>query len=127
MLFQTLCVKALLSLAVPSVVLGTSIPNSDRDLSEVDTDIQFESGVPEFTALEKRFETHLLPRALTADESGALKIHNNARAEKNLKPLAWDHGLWQEALAYAKVLAKKGKLEHASDRNGHGENLGKVW
>lgn len=133
MLFQSLCAQALVAFALPSFVLGSAIP---RDVSDIDAGVTLATLEPQFfaldtitarEALEEDIDTpHLAARALTADEAESFRIHNAARKEKGLKPLVWDQKLWQDALAYAKVLAKKGRLEHSTNRNGQGENLGFV-
>ncbi|KAK8118201.1 uncharacterized protein PG998_006482 [Apiospora kogelbergensis] len=63
--------------------------------------------------------------AISQDAQKALNLHNNKRKGKNLKALTWDDKLAQNATAYAKVLAQKGKLEHSpgSSRPNQGENL----
>ena len=55
-----------------------------------------------------------------ADAIHALKIHNDARASKHLKPLQWDDHLENQATEYAKVLA------HASNGLKHSTNLGEL-
>lgn len=54
-----------------------------------------------------------------------LAVHNQARDAAGVPRLAWSNELAREALAWAKVLAGKGRMEHASEtvRRGKGENL----
>ncbi|KAL7624219.1 hypothetical protein AAE478_005778 [Parahypoxylon ruwenzoriense] len=63
--------------------------------------------------------------ALSPDQQEALKIHNNKRGQKGVKPLAWDNKLARDAETYAKHLAQIGRLEHSSgdQRPNQGENL----
>jgi hypothetical protein len=55
----------------------------------------------------------------------ALAVHNQERTQLGLPPLAWDCSLEHEAALWARALAQRGKLEHASaaERGGAGENL----
>lgn len=80
----------------------------------------------EFDLEEDEDGTHtLVARAPSADQNEALKLHNAARSKKKVKALVWDSDLAYKAKAYAKVLAKKGTLEHSSSssRPNQGENL----
>jgi len=54
-----------------------------------------------------------------------LAVHNSERAELGLRPLAWSNSLAQEAAGWANVIAREGRLRHASqyERKSHGENL----
>jgi hypothetical protein len=78
----------------------------------------------------------VLPALLAAAPSGAqapdnrfagpvLAVHNRERALVGVRPLAWDAGLAAAAAGYARTLAARGRLEHASReaRGGTGENL----
>lgn len=123
---------------LPSLVLGTAIPSDRRDLLKVDdvnADVIIYSGSPELLTVnadvliardeEESFISHLFPRALSKDQSDALKAHNDARKEKKLKALLWDNKLQAEALKWAKELAKNDKMKHSTgdQRKGQGENL----
>ena len=60
-------------------------------------------------------------------ESGAfparvLDIHNAERQRLAVAPLSWDEDLARDAADWARVLARKGHLEHSSQRS-QGENL----
>lgn len=129
--------QALALSALPSLVVGKAIPSDPRDLLKVD-DVNAEvivySAPPELLTLnvevfverdEEPSLPHLLPRALSKDQSDALKAHNDARKKKKLKALAWDSKLQAEALKWAKELAKNDKMKHSSgnQRKGQGENL----
>ena len=59
----------------------------------------------------------------THDAANALKIHNDARAKKNLAPLKWDDDLSHQATEYAKVLAAADHGLKHSGKSGEGENL----
>ena len=59
---------------------------------------------------------------LTDDAQGALKIHNDARAEVGIAPLIWSTELSKQAQDYARRLAKMGKLVHSKSTS-DGENL----
>jgi pathogenesis-related protein 1 len=61
--------------------------------------------------------------SLSPDIKGALEVHNRARAEVGVAAMAWDEALATEAQAYAERLVKLRDLVHATDANGHGENL----
>lgn len=58
--------------------------------------------------------------ALTADQQGALDLHNAGRKALKYPNLTWDAGLQSKAQAWANELAKRGKLQHAGVG---GENL----
>lgn len=60
---------------------------------------------------------------LSADFQAGLKSHNDARAAAGMAPLTHSASLAAEAQAYAQQLVAIGSLQHAQDRNGHGENL----
>lgn len=62
----------------------------------------------------------------TDDAAAALKIQNDARAEKNLGPLNWDDNLSHQATEYAQTLANANNgLQHSSGPHdpSQGENL----
>jgi uncharacterized protein YkwD len=61
-------------------------------------------------------------QTLTADQSTALRIHNNARSAQHLNALHWDPSLAVAATNYAQHLAQINKLQHSSG-SGQGENL----
>ena len=55
-----------------------------------------------------------------------MALHNRARADYGVRPLAWDEGLAQSAAAYARVLARSGLFRHDPQtgvRIKQGENL----
>ena len=79
---------------------------------------------------EKRSILHqLFARALTDDQTAALKLHNDARKKVKVSALKWSTELEADALAYAKKIAKAGKMTHSAgkDRPGQGENLAYAW
>ncbi|XP_031549606.1 cell wall protein PRY3-like isoform X2 [Actinia tenebrosa] len=54
----------------------------------------------------------------------SLEAHNKYRAQHNVQALTWSNSIAREAEAWAKTLAKKGKLMHNKDRkSGEGENI----
>ncbi|KAF5004935.1 hypothetical protein FDECE_8588 [Fusarium decemcellulare] len=77
----------------------------------------------------KRGGSSLAPRALTADQKEALRLHNVARAKVKNKALIWDTNLETAARAWAKKVAQKGKLEHSQSatRPNQGENMAYAW
>lgn len=66
---------------------------------------------------------HTQPPANEAER--LLVVHNAERTRLGLPPLAWSASLARDAGDYARVLAARGRLEHASAqaRKGRGENL----
>ncbi|KAJ4127962.1 hypothetical protein NW768_008245 [Fusarium equiseti] len=97
--------------------------NADGDDADDDDDDDEASN-------EKRSVFHqLFARALTSDQTEALKLHNDARKKVKVSALKWDTKLEAEALAYAKKIAKAGKMKHSEgkDRPGQGENLAYAW
>ena len=58
---------------------------------------------------------------LTKDKSSALKVHNDARSEVGTPPLVWSEKLEEQALKYAKQIARTNNLKHSSTQDG--ENL----
>ncbi|KAF7551266.1 hypothetical protein G7Z17_g5143 [Cylindrodendrum hubeiense] len=140
MLFSTVSARLLL-LGVPSVVMGGLIPFFNRDVRSDSTpsDLTVITGEPEFILLgskrsqsaEELLERDLTiePRALTADQTESLRLHNVARAKKKVKALRWSPTLQKNALVWAKKLAKLGKLEHSvyGERINQGENLAYSW
>lgn len=85
---------------------------------------------PEDESPDKRSLSNLLfPRALTADQKEALRLHTVARQKKRVKALVWDTKLETEARAWARKIAKSGKLAHSAgkDRPNQGENLAYAW
>lgn len=55
-----------------------------------------------------------------------IAVHNEARRQYGVPPLAWDETLARDAATYAQVLARTGRFVHASvplRRAGQGENL----
>jgi uncharacterized protein YkwD len=67
----------------------------------------------------------IFSRALSPDYQQALKLHNDARAKKKLKPLVWDSKLYSAARAWAKHMANTSTFAHSpsKDRPNQGENL----
>lgn len=136
MLFPTFCTQALLSLALTSFVAGTTVSADEQlpDLSEYPTDVTVLAGEPEYNKPGKlrirdsedaSFTSELVARALSNDENEALRLHNVARAKHSIPGLVWDAELANNALSWAKEIAKKGKLEHSTSaqRPNQGENL----
>ena len=62
---------------------------------------------------------------LGPNKQEVLDAHNSKRKAKGLNPLAWDKQFENDALAYARHLARIEKLEHSSgdSRSNQGENL----
>ncbi|TLS20906.1 uncharacterized protein PpBr36_10719 [Pyricularia pennisetigena] len=60
---------------------------------------------------------------LSQDFQAGLSSHNAARAAVGLPPLKYNQALATEAAGYAQQLVGIGSLQHAENRNGHGENL----
>lgn len=58
---------------------------------------------------------------LTEDKLRALKVHNDARSEVGTPPLVWSENLEEQALKYAKQIARTNNYKHSSTRDG--ENL----
>lgn len=54
-----------------------------------------------------------------------LAVHNAERSRLGIAPLAWDSQLAAAAAGYARLLERKGRLEHSpvESRPGQGENL----
>jgi hypothetical protein len=76
--------------------------------------------------IDQRTSETPMPRGAGLLKSAMLAGHNGARAYAGLPPLMWDDGLATDAAAYAQVLARTGKFEHARQVNGpgrEGENL----
>ncbi|CAF3494738.1 unnamed protein product [Fusarium graminearum] len=71
----------------------------------------------------------LFSRGITSDQKEALNRHNSARKAVKVAALKWDTKLEADALAYAKKIAKAGKMVHseAKTRPGQGENLAYAW
>lgn len=71
----------------------------------------------------------LLPELVAAKARDAelasqlLEAHNAERARLGIAPLRWSPALAQQASTWADNLAQRGRLEHARDRSGAGENL----
>jgi uncharacterized protein YkwD len=76
--------------------------------------------------IDQRTSDAPMPRGAGLLKSAMLDGHNEARAAVGLPPLVWDDRLAGDAAAYAQVLARSGKFEHARQVNGpgrEGENL----
>lgn len=58
-----------------------------------------------------------------ADYAQALALHNAARHTVGCSPLSWSPKLAAEAQGYADQLARRSRLEHATDLVDCGENL----
>jgi hypothetical protein len=71
----------------------------------------------------------LFSRAITSDQKESLSLHNAARKKVKVAELKWDTKLEADALAYAKKIAKAGKMVHSEGktRPGQGENLAYAW
>ncbi|RGP77259.1 hypothetical protein FLONG3_4774 [Fusarium longipes] len=71
----------------------------------------------------------LFTRAISSDQKEALSLHNAARKKVKVDALKWDTKLASDALAYAKKIAKAGKMVHSDGktRPGQGENLAYAW
>ena len=65
--------------------------------------------------------------AQNACQMEALKLHNTLRARHGVPALVLDDDINRKAQAYADYLAKSGRFQHSSDRNGLGENLYTAW
>ena len=57
----------------------------------------------------------------SADRTIALKVHNDARKEVGVAPLVWSKKLEEQALKYAKQIARTNNYKHSNTRDG--ENL----
>ncbi|KAK7214836.1 hypothetical protein V2G26_002839 [Clonostachys chloroleuca] len=92
------------------------------DETQVDLPVEIINAV-----IEEQATRDLETRA-TEGQLKAVTLHNNERKKKNLANLVWDAKLGADAFAYAKKLAKLGKLEHSSgsSRPNQGENLARV-
>lgn len=73
--------------------------------------------------------SNLFSRGITSDQKEALNRHNAARKAVKVAALKWDTKLEADALAYAKKIAKAGKMVHSEGktRPGQGENLAYAW
>ena len=71
------------------------------------------------TAVSKANSTSM---TMNDDQNAALKVHNDARGSKGLRPLSWDQGLANSAQDWADHLAEIGQMVH-SGADGVGENL----
>ena len=61
---------------------------------------------------------------LTLDEKKALKVHNDAREEVGTPPLVWSEKLEEQALLYAKILARKDEKQNMKhSKTNDGENM----
>ena len=58
---------------------------------------------------------------LDKDKLSALQAHNDARKEVGVAPLIWSEKLEEQALKYAKQIARTNNYKHSSTRDG--ENL----
>ena len=58
---------------------------------------------------------------LDKDKLSALQVHNDARKEVGVAPLVWSEKLEQQALKYAKQIARTNNYEHSNTKDG--ENL----
>jgi hypothetical protein len=76
--------------------------------------------------IDQRTSDAPMPRGAGLLKSTMLAGHNAARVAVGVPPLAWDDRLASDAAAYAQVLARTGKFEHARQPPGpgrEGENL----
>jgi hypothetical protein len=71
----------------------------------------------------------IFSRAVTSDQKAAFNLHNAARKKVKVAALKWSTQLEADALAYAKKIAKAGKMVHSDGktRPGQGENLAYAW
>lgn len=134
-MFPSVCAQAFLTLALSSFVVGDVISAGDQlpDLSGIPSDVTVEVGEPEYIKSAKLAVREavglegnsLLARALSNDENEAFRLHNQARATKNIPSLTWDDNLANNARVWAQELARRGKMEHSSgdQRPNQGENL----
>lgn len=141
MLFSTVYAKSLFFFCFGSAVLASPVPDGqlvEERADDIPSDVLVITGTPEYLELsEKRFvfeeEEDLTRRQSatppTADHREALRLHNAARAKKNLKALQWDKQLEADAKAWAKKIAAQDKMVHSSSdqRPGQGENLAYAW
>jgi hypothetical protein len=98
-------------------------PKKGSDAEEEDDDDESDSK-------EKRgFFPKLFSRAISSDQKEALRRHNVARSKVKVDAIKWDTKLEADALAYAKKIAKAGKMVHSDGktRPGQGENLAYAW
>ena len=58
---------------------------------------------------------------LNKDKLSALQVHNDARKEVGVLPLVWSKNLEDQALKYAKQIARTNNYEHSDTKDG--ENL----
>ena len=58
---------------------------------------------------------------LDKDKLSALQVHNDARNEVGVSPLVWSEKLEQQALKYAKQIARTNNYKHSNTKDG--ENL----
>ncbi len=58
---------------------------------------------------------------LDKDKLRALQVHNDARNEVGVSPLVWSEKLEQQALKYAKQIARTNNYKHSNTKDG--ENL----
>ena len=58
---------------------------------------------------------------LDKDKLSALQVHNDTRKEVGVAPLVWSEKLEQQALKYAKQIARTNNYKHSNTRDG--ENL----
>ncbi|CAG9951372.1 unnamed protein product [Clonostachys rosea f. rosea IK726] len=135
MLFSKAYIQSLLLFSVQSA-LATRCPKMamtaydwraplfkiSGDETQVDLPVEIINAV-----IEEQATRDLETRA-TEGQLKAVTLHNNERKKKNLANLVWDAKLGADAFAYAKKLAKLGKLEHSSgsSRPNQGENLARV-
>lgn len=135
MLFSTVSANLLL-FGVPSVVMAGLIPIDSRDVQADSTcsDLVVIMGGPELVKPDSKRSLigpelperrDIFPRAMNADQKESLRLHNVERKKKKVGPMVWSPTLAGYALAYAKKLAKDGKLVHSAydDRINQGENL----
>ena len=76
--------------------------------------------------VEPRVSAQPAPRGAALLRRAMLDGHNAARAAAGVTPLAWSDALAADAAAYAQLLARTGRFEHASQPIGparEGENL----
>jgi uncharacterized protein YkwD len=92
--------------------IGTALQNENVPLGEV-----------------SNLEHTVRRQALSADQTEALRLHNNFRSTKSLKSLIWDATLTKYAQEWADYLAQTSQMVHSKpeNRTGQGENLAYAW
>ncbi|MBA4761035.1 CAP domain-containing protein [Sphingomonas sp.] len=109
-------------LLLPLLLLAACSPQSEAPKDEAP-----QNEAPR-QVVERRESLTPAPRGAERLRTALLDAHNAARAAVKVPPLTWDEALARDAAAYARVLARSGKFEHAKQPRGptaQGENLWK--